>query len=120
MSTQTLTKETIEVTNFVWSDGDNKLSAGDLLSTLITLSESEKETNPIADKTVADYLVHKGYIIPENNEFKINKDKKQDIVDLGNQVSNAIDKELENCIDKKIEPIPTILIMPVPIGINPE
>ncbi len=117
MDKPTLTKETVEVSNFIWNDKGKKLPAGELLSALITLSDSEKETNVIENDDVADYLSGEGYVLlVSGHEFKVNQDKKKDLIDLGNQVSDMIDKELESCIDKKIEPVPTILIMPVPIG----
>ena len=119
MDKPTLTKETVEVSNFIWNDKGKKLPAGELLSTLITLSDSEKETNVIENDDVADYLSGEGYVLlVSGHEFKVNQDKKQNLIDLGNQVSDMIDKELESCIDKKIEPVPTILIMPVPIGVK--
>ena len=121
MSNPTLTKETVEVSNFIWNDKGRKLPAGELLSTLITLSDSEKETNKIENDDVADYLSGEGYVsLIHDREFKVNPEKKQELINLGNKVSDAIDKELENCIDKNIEPVPTILIMPVPIGIKTE
>jgi len=119
MCKETLTKETVEVTNFIWNDKGKKLPAGELLSTLITLSDSEKETNPIENPDIVDYLGGEGFVVSASNgEYKVNPEKKADLIALGNKVSDAIDKELEACINKDIKPVPTILVMPVPIGIK--
>lgn len=119
MCKETLIKETVEVANFIWNDKGKKLPAGELLSTLITLSDSEKETNPIVNEDIIDYLGGEGFIVEaDNGEYRVNQEKKQELVALGDKVSDAIDKELENCINKDIKPVPTILVMPVPIGIK--
>ena len=119
MCNETIIKETVEATDFIWKDENVRLQAGELLSALITLSESQKNTNVICDNDVAGYLVQKGYVSKEDNgEYKVNSERKQDIIDLGNKVSNAIDNELENYVDKTVESTPTILIMPVPIGVK--
>ena len=40
MCNETVIKETVEATDFVWKDENVRLPAGELLSALITLSES--------------------------------------------------------------------------------
>ena len=121
MDKPSLTKETVTVSNFIWNDKGKKLPAGELLSALITLSDSEKETNKIENADVIDYLGGEGYIsVADNGECRVNPEKKQELIDLGNKVSDMIDNELENCINRDIEPVHTILIMPVPIGVKCE
>lgn len=119
MCDETLSKETVEITNFIWNGNGRHLPAGELLSALITLSDSEKDVNAVANKDVADYLKAEGLITElECGGCRINPGRKSDIIDLGNKVSDAIDKELEICINKDIKSVPTILVMTVPIGMK--
>lgn len=104
--------ETIEFADFTWKDGDVSLPTGDLLSTLITLTNSERVSNVVENPDVLSYLENAGYVRrTENGECAVNDERKADLVALGNKVSDAIDQKLEMCMNKNANIVPKIYAM---------
>lgn len=99
---------------FVWHDGTSACGAGDLLCAITVLSESQLPDNYIDNQTVTDYLKDKG-LIEQTGEcrFRAVKEKHEELVALGDNVSSAIGSEIENLpVDTKITLAPAIHLVP--------
>ena len=109
-------KENVQSVRFMFSDGEHRCQAGSLLSAIITLTDSKKESNIIEDPSVASYLKERG-LVEETEDHKYHcADKKYDeLVDLGNRVSATIDKELESLPVAKDMTLPySVHMLPIP------
>ena len=106
-------QQDVVVHQFVVSDGDKKIPAGELLSALIVLTDSHNVNgnNITEDKSVRKYLNDHNLVEElSDNKFKINEDKRQECVDLGNEISKNIDKQLSELPENASIRIPSIFI----------
>ena len=112
--------ENIQCLRFVYTEGEHKCPAGSLLSTIITLTESQKDDTVIQDKEIADYLTDKGLIESTGkNTYQKVANKQDDLIDLGNKVSEAIGSEIESLnVDPNVNLGYSLHMLPVPKNIN--
>ena len=112
MSTDTpkLERQEVVTQRFTWSDGNNKCGAGELLCAITVLTESQKEDNFINAPEVTDYLKEKGLIEETgDHRFKSVAEKKEELVALGDQVSEAIGDEINNLpVNTEIKLAPSV------------
>ena len=109
-------RENVVVQRFLWTDDSgHQCSAGGLLSAISILTESQKDKNFIDNQEVADVLRSSGLVEEiEKNKFKVSEEKREELVELGNKVSEAIGNELESIpVNTEIVLTPTIKICPV-------
>ena len=107
-------RKDITVQRFVYtSDDGHTCGAGSLLSAITVLTESQKEDNFIGNEEVSDLLKSGGYITEiSDHRFKVIDNKKEELIDLGNKVSEAIGNEMEALpVNTEIVLSPTIKIM---------
>ena len=109
-------KENIQSVRFMFSDGEHRCQAASLLSTIITLTDSQKSSNTIDDPEVANYLQDKGLVEEtEDHKFHCAEHKHDELVDLGNRVSDAIGKELEELpVDENMSLPYSVHLLPTP------
>ena len=115
-------RQDVTVQRFMWRDNGHTCGAGSLLSAITVLTETQKEGNFLGDSSVTNYLKDQGFVEDlGDNFFKPVSDKKDELIELGNRVSEAIGDEMEALpINTEIVLAPTIKIMPVPIPIERE
>lgn len=107
-------RKDVTVQRFIYtSDDGHKCGAGSLLSTISVLTESKKEDNFIGNEEVSSLLKAGGYIEETtDNRFKVKEDKKEELVELGNKVSEAIGNEMEALpVNTEVILAPTVKIM---------
>ena len=102
-----------EKSSYVWKDGKSSVGTGELLSAIIQLTESEKKVNELGDKRIADYLLAKGYIKRDEDGFSLVEEHRNDMISLGNEISNAIGEEIQEYVDNNDTEglLPTIMMM---------
>ncbi len=97
MNTEDITVECqdVVVKRFVWKDGNFSCGTGDLLCSLLALTETDKDDVYVADPNITEYLQDKGLIEHTvDSRFKVVEGQEDAIVDLGNTVSDMIDTEM--------------------------
>lgn len=108
-------KENIVLQRFMWSDNEHKCEAGKLLCTLTELVDTDKHTSSCDDESIKAYLKDKGIAEDTDAGLKLVSNMKQDAEQLGNQISQHIDHEIESLpLDKAIRFI-TVHTMAVPL-----
>lgn len=116
MCTSKLLKQDVPSTSFMWSDNGKSIPTGPLLSALIRLTDAvNKDPKQIQDKQVADYLVEKGFVTKrDDGKYDVVNEKKEEMIQLGDGISDLVDKELEQHVNMSNNNEPQVLIvMPV-------
>lgn len=106
-------QQNLVVHQFVVNDGDKTIPAGELLGALIVLTDSKNVNgNTITeDKQVRDYLKEHDLVEElSDDKFKINEDKRDVVVELGNTISQQIEDKLSSLPSSAKIRIPSILI----------
>jgi hypothetical protein len=113
-NTPKIERQEVVTQRFTWKDGSCSCGAGDLLCTITLLTESQKPDNYIDMPEVTDYLKNKGLIEQTaDHRFKPIEEKREELVALGDDVSNAIGTEIENLpANMEIKLAPSIHLIP--------
>ena len=107
-------RKEVAVQRFMYtSDDGHKCGAGSLLSVITVLTESKKEDNFIGNQEVIEVLKAGGFVEETGeNRYKVVENKKDALVELGNQVSADIGNEMEALpVNTEIVLTPTFKLM---------
>ena len=110
-------RKDVTVQRFMYtSDDGHKCGAGRLLSAITILTESEKSDNFIANEDVTELLKTGGYVEEiSDHRYRVIDSRKEDLIALGNKVSEAIGNEMEALpVNTEVVLAPTIKIMTDP------